>query len=244
MLRQELILKISTNKHALLSNIELRTMSEGTNSDAELRTVEDEMQLEERRKLGEHSLTESITAVMMTKVSPSKNSILEKGMLESEKPNQSLVGSFPSLSSGQSSEGEEENPVVSSANKVKILQFEDTLSKEDCRHFNIIYESLLLEGRAGNLTKLTLEVVLAQKPPTWLQVMYERLKHLIISSETFQNKRRMGCGVRIETKLDGKYRLLGSEGQEEFQTMSSSHSWSKDKSTNSIPIGILDDRFC
>ena len=80
-------------------------MSKGTNSDAELRIVEDEKELEERRKLEEHSLTESKTAVMMTEVSPSKNSILEKGVLESEKPNQSLVGSFPSLSSGQSSEG-------------------------------------------------------------------------------------------------------------------------------------------
>ena len=122
------------------------------------------------------------------------------------------MGSFPSLSSGQSSEGGEENSIVSSTNRVKILQFEDTLSKEDCRHSNIIYESLLLEVKAGNLTKLTLEVVLAQKPPTWLQVMYERLKHLIISSEAFQNKMKMGYGVRIETNLDGKDRLLGSEG--------------------------------
>ena len=47
MLRQELILKISTNKHALLSYIELRTLSEGANSDAELRIIEDEMELEE-----------------------------------------------------------------------------------------------------------------------------------------------------------------------------------------------------
>ena len=142
MLRQELFLKISTNKHALLSNIELRTMSEATNSDAELRIIEDEMELEERRKLGEHSLTESITTVRVTDVSPSKNGNLEKGVLESEKPDQSLTGSFPPLSSGQSSEGGE-NPVVSSTNKVKILQFKDTLSEEDCRHFNIIYESLL-----------------------------------------------------------------------------------------------------
>ena len=66
-------------------NIKLRTMSEGTNPDAELRIVENEMELEEKRKLGEHSLTESTTAVMMTEVSPSKNSILEKGVLESEK---------------------------------------------------------------------------------------------------------------------------------------------------------------
>ena len=202
------------------------------------------MELEERRKLGEHSLIESITAVTLTEVLSSKNGTLEKGVLESEEPNQSPVGSFPSLSSGQNSEEEEENPVVSLTNRVMILRFEDTLSEEDCKHFNIIYESLLLEGRAGNLTKSTLKVVLAQKPPTWLQIMYERLKHLIISSETFQNKMRMGYGIRIGTKLDGKNSLVGSEGQEEFQTMSSSHSLSKDKSTNNGTIGIVDDQFC
>ena len=63
-------------------------MSEGTNSDAELRIIEDEMELEERRELGKHSLTESISAVTMTDVSPSKNVNLEKGVLESEKPDQ------------------------------------------------------------------------------------------------------------------------------------------------------------
>ena len=97
------------------------TVSEGTNSDAELRIVEDEVELEERRKLGEHNLIESITAVMLTEVLPSKNGTLEKGALESEEPNQSLVGSIPSLSSGQNSEGEEETPIVSLTNRVKIL---------------------------------------------------------------------------------------------------------------------------
>ena len=105
MLKQEIILKISTNKHAFLSNIELRTMSEGTNSDAELRIIEDEMDLAERRKLGECSLTESITAVTMTEVSLSKNGNLKKGVSESEKPDQSPMRSFPSPSSGQSSKG-------------------------------------------------------------------------------------------------------------------------------------------
>ena len=57
--------------------------------------------------------------------------------------------------------------------RVKILKFEDTLSKENHRQFEIIYESLLLEHKVGNLTKSTLEVVLAQKPPTWLQVIHE-----------------------------------------------------------------------
>ena len=67
--------------------------------------------------------------------------------------------------------------------EVKVLHFEDTLSEEDCRSFNLIYESLLLEGKAGNLTGLTLGMVLAEKPLAWLQVMHGRLKHLIISSE-------------------------------------------------------------
>ena len=104
--------ELSTNKHALLSKIELRTMSEGTNSDAELRIVEDEVELEERRILGGHNLIEGITTVMLTEVSPNKNGTLEKGVLESEEPNQSPMGSFPSLNSGQNSEGEEENPIV------------------------------------------------------------------------------------------------------------------------------------
>ena len=58
---------------------------------------------------------------------------------------------------------------------------------------------------------------------------------------------RMGYGVRIEMKLDGKGKKdkkLGNEGQEEFQTMISSHSLSKDKSTNGRTIGIPDDQFC
>ena len=81
-------------------------------------------------------------------------------------------------------------PFVPPLGKVRILQFEDTLSEEDHKNFNLIYESLLLEGRAGNLTDLTLGIVSAEKPPIWLQVMQERLKHLIISSEKFKEKKK------------------------------------------------------
>ena len=95
------------------------------------------------------------------------------------------MGSFLSLNSEQSSEREKDYSIASTTNRVKILKFEDTLAEESHRQFEIIYESLLLEGKVGNLTKSTLEVVLAQKPPAWLQVIHERLKHLIISSETF-----------------------------------------------------------
>ena len=84
------------------------------------------------------------------------------------------------------------------ASRVKILKFEDTLSKENCRQFEIIYESLLLEGKVGNLTKSMLEVVLAQKPPAWLQVVHEKLKHLIMSSETFWNRRKGNIGLKLK----------------------------------------------
>ena len=47
-----------------------------------------------------------------------------------------------------------------------MLKFKDTLSEEDHRGFNLIYESLLLEGRAGNLTDLTMGMVLAENPPS------------------------------------------------------------------------------
>ena len=194
-------------------------------------------------------MIEDITAVMLTDVMPNDNDTLEKEVLKSGEVSQSPdnlklpMGSFLSLSSEQNSEGEENDHIVPITNRVKILRFEDTLSKEDCKQFKIIYESLLLEGRAGNLTKSTLEVVLAQKPPIWLQVMHERLKHLIISSETFWNRMKMGYGLRKETKLDGKSRLLGNEGQKGFQAMSLPHTWSKDKLTKNSVIGIIDDQF-
>ena len=58
---------------------------------------------------------------------------------------------------------------------------------------------------------------------------------------------RTRYGVRIEMKLDGKDKkdkFLGNEGLEEFQTMISSHSLSKGKSTNGRTVGIPDDQFC
>ena len=102
----------------------------------------------------------------------------------------SPLGSFQSIQSSQSSEGDKMIPYVAPLKEMKVLQFEDTLSKEDPRNFNVIYESLLLEGKAGNLTDLTLGMVLAEKPPAWLQVMHRRLKHLVISLETFKEKKR------------------------------------------------------
>ena len=71
---------------------------------------------------------------------------------DSQSPNnlKSPTGCFLSLNSEQSSEGEGNDPIVPMTNRDKILKFEDTLSKENHRQFEIIYESLLLEGKVGN----------------------------------------------------------------------------------------------
>ena len=66
----------------------------------------------------------------------------------------------------------------------------------DCRSFTLIYESLLLEGKAGIFDMdLMVGIVLARRPPVWLQAMYGRLKHLIIGSEVFQKKKKIEYDV-------------------------------------------------
>ena len=43
-------------------------------------------------------------------------------------------------------------------------------------------------------------MVLAEKPPTWLSVMYERLKHLVINVDVFKEKLRMGHYPQVGKK--------------------------------------------
>ena len=93
--------------------------------------------------------------------------------------------------------------------EVKVLQFEDTLSEEDHRNFNLIYESLLLERKACHLTDLTLGTVLAEKPPAWLQVMHERLKYLIISSEMFKEKKKAEYNAQAKAKQNNGGKGMG-----------------------------------
>ena len=78
------------------------------------------------------------------------------------------------------------------------------LSEENCKNFDLIYNSLLLEGQVGNLTDLTLGMVLAEKPLTWLQVMHERLKHLTVSSEKFKEKKKAEYNTPAKTKQTNK----------------------------------------
>ena len=195
---------LSTNKHALLSNIELRTMNEENNPGAGMKIIESEVELGKWRIVGENILIKKINPVTMTDMTASKGDIIESEISivrqDSQLSNnlESPMGSFLSLNRERSSEKEEDEYITSMTNWVKILKFQDTLTDEDYRQFEIIYDSLLLEGKAGNLTKSILEVVLAQKPPAWLQVIHERLKHLIISSETFQNRKKRD--IRLEEK--------------------------------------------
>ena len=121
---------------------------------------------------------------------------------------------------------------------MKILKFKDTLADEDYRQFRVIYDSLLLEGKVGNLTKSTLEIVLAQKPPAWLQVICERLKHFIISSETFQNKKKRHM-AKEKVKLSKKIRCRTRKGQRRLKVGNSSNHWLKDHLNKNSSIGTL-----
>ena len=226
-------------------------MNEENNSGAGLKIIENEVELGEGGIAGGNNSIEKIHPVTMTDIISDEGNILESEVSIHRKDNQSAsnlespMGSFLSLNSEQSSEREEDDSIAPTTNGVKILKFEDTLAEKSHRQFEIIYESLLLEGKVGNLTKSTLEVVLAQKPPAWLQVIHERLKHLIISSETFQNRRKRGYRVKRKIKkLDEKNNIVEDKGQKGLQIRNSSYQWPKDKSIKNSIIGIQNDWFC
>ena len=82
-------------------------------------------------------------------------------------------------------------------------------------------------GRWCKLTQSTLEVVLAQKPPAWLQVIYERLKHFVISPETFQKKKERYM-AKGKAKIPKKIRFRVNKGQERLKVGNSSNPWPKD----------------
>ena len=75
------------------------------------------------------------------------------------------------------------------------MQFGDTLSEEDCRNLNLIYESLLMEGKAGNLTDFTLGMVLA---PAWLKVMHGRLNISLSVLKLLKEKRKLSMMLELQ----------------------------------------------
>ena len=138
-------------------------MHEENNPGTGLEIVENEMELREQKIIGEDTLVRKINLVMMTDKMTTEDNDLESGVPIFRQDSQlsdnleSPMGSFLSLNSEQSSEREEGESITSRIDRVKILKFEDTLSDMDHRQFEIMYESLLLEGKVGNLTKSTLE---------------------------------------------------------------------------------------
>ena len=170
-------------------------MSEEADTGVGLVVMEDERWGEVNGAQGQSSLIMNHSTVKMTDDEYTNGSISvreigENGLGPMEDPISSLLGSLQSLHSSQSSEKDKIVSYVPPSEEIRVLQFEDTLSETDHRNFNLIYESLLLEGKAGHLTDLTVGMVLEEKPPAWLQVMHGRLKHLIISSKVFQSKEK------------------------------------------------------
>ena len=100
-------------------------------------------------------------------------------------------------------------PYVSPLKETGIVQFEDTSSEQDSKHLDLIFESLLFEGKAENLIDVAVGMVLAEKPPVWLPVIHGRLKHLIISSEAFHDKKKAEYDAQAKAK-----KLKADKGKE------------------------------
>ena len=198
-------------------------MSEEVDTGVELVVMEDEQMRDEGGVIGAWEQSGPVvnqSTVMMTGDELTNGSIPvkeigENGLGPIEDPINSLLGSLQLLQSSQSSEKDKMIPYVPPSEEIRVLQFEDTLSETDCRNFNFIYESLLLEGKAGNLMDLTVGMVLAEKPPAWPQVMHGRLKHLIINSEVFKKKKKAEYDARVSMKQlrTGKGKGIGKHSK-------------------------------
>ena len=217
-------------------------MSEENKPGAVKGIIKSGMELEKQRIDEEHLLIKGIEPVTMTEIVINRDNRVKNGdsivKLDSLLSNnsESPMGSFLSIESKQSSEEEEKVHDTAMVDRVKILKFEDTLADGDYRQFRFIYDSLLLEGKVGNLTQSTLEVVLAQKPPAWLQVIYKRLKHLVISSEHFWEKKERYM-AKGKAKIPKKIRFGVNKGQESLKVGNSSNHWLKDHTNENNSLG-------
>ena len=194
-------------------------MKEEKDVGAGIVVMEDEWIRDEREVIGIQKQSSPVgeqSTVIMTGEECTGELIPEKEMGKEgsglSKLSSSLLGGVQLLHSSQGTEKDRMIPYVPLLEEVKVLQFEDTLSEVDHRNFNLIFESLLLEGKAGNLTDLTVGMVLAEKP-AWLQVMHGRLKHLIISSETFQKKKKAGYDAQAKAKQTSKEKGMGKQSK-------------------------------
>ena len=99
---------------------------------------------EEKRESEKGSLLENQSTVMMTGKEITRVMTMSKEKGEKElnlsELGSSPIGSVQLLQSSQSSEGDKMIPYVPPLGEVRILQFEDTMSEEDHKNFNLIYE--------------------------------------------------------------------------------------------------------
>ena len=56
-------------------------------------------------------------------------------------------------------------------------------------------------------------MVLAEKPLAWLQVMHERLKHLIISSEMFKEKKKAKYNAQAKADQNSGGKEMGTHSK-------------------------------
>ena len=192
-------------------------MSEEAGVDTGLRIMDGEQMNEEKGSQEKSSPLGKHSVVMMTGEGSVRGSTPEKEIGREGSGLSELgslpFGSFQSLPSSQGSKKDKMITYVPPLAEMKVLKFEDTLSEEGHRNFNLIYETLLMERKAGNLTDLTLGMVLAVKPPTWLQVMHGRLKHLIISSKTFKEKKKAEYHSQAKAKQTNKGKGMGKHSK-------------------------------
>ena len=84
-------------------------------------------------------------------------------------------------------------------------------------------------------------MVLVEKPQTWLQVMHERLKHLIISSETFKKKKRAEHITQAGVKKHQKGKRFGKG---KLGVTTTPHLSTRCKLASNSTIGIQDKLLC
>ena len=84
-------------------------------------------------------------------------------------------------------------------------------------------------------------MVLAENPPAWLQVMHKRLKHLIISSETFKKKKRAEHIAQAGVKKHQKGKRFGKG---KLGVTTTPHLSTRSKLASNSTIGIQDKLLC
>ena len=108
--------------HALLSNIELRTMNEENNPGAGVEIIVSELELGKQRIIEDNNLIQNINLVTMTEMIANKSDSKENEISRDKQNNQLLndlespMGSFLSIDSEQSSKKEEDAYVTSRTN--------------------------------------------------------------------------------------------------------------------------------